>query len=321
MPSKTNQNDDVRVYLFTGFLDSGKTKFIMETLGDRRFNQGESTLLLMCEDGEEEYDTSKPFMKNVHIERIENESDLTEKVLAYLLAKHKAERVMVEYNGMWQTANFYNNMPENWAVIQEFMFADATTFLAYNQNMRQLVVDKLQGCELAVFNRFDKKMDKMEFHKIVRGISRRADIAYEHADGYVEYDDIEDPLPFDIDAPVIEVKNSDYALWYRDISEEPKKYAGKIVDYTGLAMLNKRFPAGLFLLGRRVMTCCVEDIQFAGFLAEGKIAEMPSHGKWYHVRVKVFYKFHRLYGRKGPILQVISMEPAQVPEPEVATFY
>lgn len=84
---------------------------------------------------------------------------------------------------MWQLKTLYDNMPENWAVYQEFMFADATTFLTYNANMRGLVVDKLSGCELVVFNRFTKDMDKMAFHKIVRGISRRPDIAYEYTNG------------------------------------------------------------------------------------------------------------------------------------------
>ncbi|MBR1758007.1 MAG: GTPase [Lachnospiraceae bacterium] len=314
-------NNDMPVYLFTGFLDSGKTKFIQETLGDKRFNKGESTLLLLCEEGEEEYDLTLDSMKNVHIERLENESDLTEKVLDYLAKKYRAERVLVEFNGMWQTSSLYQNMPETWAVYQEFMFADATTFLAYNQNMRQLCVDKIQGCELVVFNRFEKRMDKMEFHKIVRTLSRRADIAYEYSDGFVEYDDIEDPLPFDINAPVVKVEDGDYALWYRDISEEPKKYNGKTVEYKAIAMQNKRFPAGLFLFGRRVMTCCVEDIQFAGFLAECKPSEMPTHKGWYTVRAKVSYKFHRLYRRKGPLLTVLSMTPAEAPEQEVATFY
>ena len=39
---------DIPVYLFTGFLESGKTKFIQETLEDERFNAGEKTLLLLC---------------------------------------------------------------------------------------------------------------------------------------------------------------------------------------------------------------------------------------------------------------------------------
>lgn len=44
--------DDMPVYLFTGFLESGKTSFIDETLADKRFNNGQRTLLLVCEEGE-----------------------------------------------------------------------------------------------------------------------------------------------------------------------------------------------------------------------------------------------------------------------------
>lgn len=49
---------DIPMYVFTGFLESGKTKFIQETLEDERFNTGERTLLLVFEEGEEEYDVS-----------------------------------------------------------------------------------------------------------------------------------------------------------------------------------------------------------------------------------------------------------------------
>ena len=44
----------IPMYVFTGFLESGKTKFIQETLEDPRFNSGEKTLLLVLEEGEEE---------------------------------------------------------------------------------------------------------------------------------------------------------------------------------------------------------------------------------------------------------------------------
>ena len=39
----------IPMYVFTGFLESGKTKFIQETLKDPRFNSGEKTLLLVLE--------------------------------------------------------------------------------------------------------------------------------------------------------------------------------------------------------------------------------------------------------------------------------
>ena len=313
--------EEMPVYVFTGFLEAGKTGFIQQTLQDTRFHSGEKTLILLCEEGEEEYDLSEPYMKGVCIETVENEGDLTPEFLLKLEDKHKPERVIVEYNGMWQMASLYNNFPEHWLLYQELMFVDSTTFLAYNTNMRNLMVDKLAGAELVVFNRFDKSMDKMEFHKICRAVSRRVDIAYEYLNGFTEYDDIEDPLPFDIDAPVIEISLDDYAIWYRDASEEPKKYDGKTVRLTAMAARNKRLPENSFVMGRPVMTCCAADIQFMGFVCQmdgAKELEMPA---WYEMQASIKYKFHRLYGRKGPVLNIEFIHPAETPESEVATFY
>ena len=313
--------EEMPVYVFTGFLDAGKTSFIQSTLEDTRFNDGERTLILLCEEGEEEYDLSQPYMKNVFVETVENEEDLSPELLMQLEDKHQVERVIVELNGMWQMASLYTNFPEHWMLYQELMFVDATTFLLYNTNMRQLMVDKLAGAELVVFNRFDRSMDKMEFHKIVRAISRRIDIAYEYPNGFTEYDDIEDPLPFDIDAPVIEIDLDDYTLWYRDVSEEPKKYDGKTVHLTAMAARNKRLPDDSFVMGRPVMTCCEADIQFMGFVCKysgAKELEMPA---WYELQAKMEHRFQRLYGKKGPVLNIEFIHPVEAPEQEVATFY
>ena len=53
MADKKQQAPDVPVYLFTGFLEAGKTKFIQETLEVSRFLMGERARLLLCADGEE----------------------------------------------------------------------------------------------------------------------------------------------------------------------------------------------------------------------------------------------------------------------------
>ena len=256
--------EEIPVYLFTGFLDAGKTKFIQETLEDVRFNNGESTLLLLCEEGEEEYEPTTFSGKNVFIEVIEDPSELTPINLERLQKKHAVERVIVEYNGMWMLDQLYQNMPEAWIVYQEFMFADAQTFLTYNANMRGLVVDKLKSCEMVVLNRADQRVDKVEIHKIIRAVSRRTNIAYEDLNGEVYYDDTPDELPFDLEAPVVEITPQDYAIWYQDISEEPDKYKGKTLKIGGFTMVRDKLPAGSFIFGRRIMTCCVEDITFAG---------------------------------------------------------
>ena len=316
-----SKNKAVPVYLFTGFLESGKTKFIQETLEDKRFCRGERTLLMVCEEGEEEYEPANFVDKCTYVKVFEDESELTEENMAAALKAAKAERVVLEYNGMWMLDTLYNNMPENWVIYQEFMFADAGTFLSYNSNMRSYVYDKLKSADLCVFNRFKDGMDKMEFHKIVRGASRGADIAYEFSDDRIEYDDIKDPLPFDIDAPVIEIGERDYAEWYRDINEEPEKYDGKTVRFKGRALQRKQVPHGSFLIGRHIMTCCVDDIEFAPFEVQWEYAKNVPDDTWMILTAEIKFKFSKAYGGKGPVLRYIDSETCEPPKEEVATFY
>ncbi len=311
---------DIPVYLFTGFLESGKTKFIAETLTDKRFNNGERTLLLLCEEGVEEYNPSTFSGENVFIELLENEDDLTPEFLESLRRRCKAERVIVEYNGMWQLKSLFQNMPQKWIIAQEFMFADATTFVNFNANMRSLVVDKLTTCEIVIFNRFTDATDKMALHKIVRGINRKANIAYERASGEVEFDNIEDPLPFDINAPIIEIGDLDYAIWYRDLSEELKKYDGKHLKFKGMVAKAESVPEGSFVIGRPVMTCCVDDIQFAGLACNYKGAAVLENRQWVKIDAILNLEKHKMYGKVGPVLNVISVAMTDAPEDPVATF-
>lgn len=311
----------IPMYVFAGFLEAGKTKAIQETMEDPRFNDAERTLILLCEEGIEEYDISRFPGKNVFIETVDNEEDLSEDFLKKLYKKHKFERVVVEYNGMWQLNTLFDNLPKNWFVYQLIVFADATTFSVYNANMRSLVVDKLSNTEMVVFNRATASTNKDEIHKIVRGISRRCAIAYENADGTMEYDDEEDPLPFDLEAPVIEVEDRDYALWFRDMSEEMDKYVGKTIKFKAIVAVSKKFPENVVVCGRHVMTCCVDDIEFKGIVAMLPAGVKLNNRDWVVITAKLSKQFHSLYKCEGPILTVTEVEPSTVPEQEVATFY
>lgn len=321
MADKKQQAPDVPVYLFTGFLEAGKTKFIQETLEDSRFHKGERTLLLLCEEGEEVYEPDRFCAGNVYVRNVDEESDLTRDYLLALQDELHPERVLVEYNGMWMLDSLYGSLPENWAVAQEFLFCDATTFVSYNANMRQLTVDKLKSAELVVLNRYNDSMDRMEMHRIIRAISRRCDIAYEYTDGKVVYDDIEDPLPFDLNAPVIEIGDADFAEWYRDLGETPANYEGKTVRFKCRALKRSKMPANTFIVGRHVMTCCVEDIQFAALVCQWDKADSVQDDSWMILTAKLNFKFNKAYGRKGPVLSYVSHELCEAPEQPVATFY
>ena len=172
-----------------------------------------------------------------------------------------------------------------------------------------------------VFNRFTREMDKMPYHKIVRGASRRADIAYEYAPDDVEYDDIEDPLPFDINAPIIEIGVDDYAIWYRDLTENPSNYEGKTIKVLCRALTRKKLPSKTFIVGRHVMTCCIEDTQFAALVCQWDQASKVVNDSWINLTAKIHYKFHVAYKQKGPVLTCVELEPAEAPENSIATFF
>ena len=310
----------IPVYVFTGFLDSGKTKFIQETLEDPRFNDGEHTLLLVFEEGEEEYDFSTYPHKNVYLEVLDQQT-VTTKQLQALAKKYKAQRVVAELNGMQLVGDLYMRFPEEWVVAQEVMFADSTTIMTYNANMRNLVMDKLVGAQMVVYNRLKPGADTLELHKLSRAANRRIDILYDYLDGTTAPDEMEDPLPFDINAPVIEVKDADYALWYRDVTEEPAKYDGKTVSFKGQVALLRRDKNNMFAPGRFVMTCCVDDIEFCGVPCRYDQAKTLEPRSWVQVTAKITAEKHSLYkGELGPVLTAIRVEPADPANPDVATF-
>ena len=310
------------VYLFLGFLESGKTKFIQETLEDPRFSTGEKTLLLVAEEGVEEYETIRfSNAESVELVVLEDKEQLTEEYLTQLQLQYGIERVVVEYNGMWELSDFFNAMPEGWMVNQIMTFFDSNTFLTYNANMRQLVYDKIQDTQLVVFNRFDDTMDKMAFHKIVRGISRRCDIVYERVDGKADFDDIEDPLPFDINAPVIEIADRDYAFFYRDLTENLEAYIGKTVKFKGLVARDSRLSEVDIVVGRHVMTCCEADIQYCGLACVLPEERDLKTRDWISVTAKVQFQKHRIYKGKGPVLIAEKVIVCEEPEEQLATFY
>jgi len=311
---------DIPVYLFTGFLEAGKTKFIKETLADENFNDPKRRYLIMlCEEGEEEF-LPDELTPNVSLCTFEREEDLVAERIAARQKRAGADVILIEYNGMWMLDKLYNSLPENFLVYQEILIADSTTIGSYNANMRQLVVDKLTSCEMVVFNRTDSNTDRMELHKLVRGVSRKANICYENLAGDIDFDNIEDPLPFDINAPVIDIKDEDFAIFYRDMTEEFEKYNGKTVRFKGIAALDSSLPKGSYAIGRHIMTCCQDDIAYRGVVAKGMGNMNLKTRDWVTVEGVLREEYSPLYQGRGPVLTVKKIAPDDKADPEVATF-
>ena len=313
---------DIPVYLVAGFLDSGKTSFINGILEDG-FAREDRTLLICCEEGDEEYE--KKALDKVTVVTVDYEEELTLAFCKELEKKHRPKQVLIEYNGMWLLQDLANNLPENWIVYQCIATADGTTALTYarDNSMRSLLLDKIARSELIVFNRAEAVNNdeaRQELHKLVRQASRKCDIAYEFKDGSVAYDDIPDPLPFDVDAPVIEIPEEFFGIWYMDCMDDPKKYDGKTVKYLAQVCQTPQAGKGAFVPGRFAMTCCVQDIQFVGFPCSYDGYKALEQRAWVKVTAKVGYKFHNIYRGKGPVLTAVSVEPAEKPLEDVVTF-
>ena len=320
----------IPVYLFVGQLESGKTKFIQETMEDPQFDSGDKTLLLVCEEGEEEYDPDRFAFGGVHVAQLEDKSELTRENLAALEQKSGCGRVIIEYNGMWLVQDLYDALPDNWLIYQCLATADGSTLKTYagDNAMRALLLDKLRGSELLVVNRAEHLNDdesRQLVHKLVRQASRRCDIAYEFADGSVAYDDIPDPLPFDVNADVIDIPAEFFGVWYMDCMDDPNKYDGKTVKFLAQVCQTPRAGKNSFVPGRFAMTCCIQDIQFVGFPCKYDGYKALEQRSWITLTAKVNVKYHPIYqgqtpAATGPVLTALAVEPAEAPRDDVVMF-
>ncbi len=307
----------VPIYLILGFLDSGKTTFIRDTLEDSEFLDGENVLLLTCEEGEVEYDRDKLAAKNITLYNVEDEGDLHVKLITDLVKKYSAEKVMIEFNGTWSVTNFLAaDLPRGLELAQIITLADASTFEAYMSNMRQMMAEQLKYTELVVFNRCNKDTKKNTFRKLVKAVNRRAQCIFEAKDGEAGFDDVID-LPYDINADVIEIEDDDYGIWYLDALEDPKKYEGKTVKFLAMIYRGKETPNGTFVPGRFAMTCCANDMSFIGYLCHGEKANYFKMRDWAVVTATVKVEYIKDYEGEGPVLYLKDIKPAEKPKDHV----
>ena len=306
------------VYIINGFLGSGKTEFINFTLDQPYFQSSGKTLLLLCEEGEEEYDPYVLKRSKTIVETIEEEADFTPEKMVELEKKYHPERIIIEYNGMWKFRDL--RLPWHWKVEQQITTIDASTFPMYFTNMKSMVSDMIRKSEMIIFNRCDDNTPKSKFRGNIKAVNRPAQIVYERADGTI--DDREEELPFDINADVIEISDADYALWFMDCMENPKKYDGKKVHFLGLVYNPKdgKLKRGVIVPGRFAMTCCVEDITFLGMMCKTGMENTPEHRSWIDLTARIKVEFAREYKGKGPILYPIEMKPAEKPQDELVYF-
>ena len=250
------------VYVINGFLESGKTEFIAYTLEQPYFQVKGKTLLILCEEGESEYGETLLKVSRTELELIENEEDFTPSHLIELEKKHKPERIIIEYNGMWNYKNM--KLPWHWTIEQQVTTIDASTFPMYFNNMKTLLAEMVRKSELIIFNRCDGIEDLNSYKRNIKAINQKADIVFETSEGEVD-EIMEDDLPYCLDDEIIALDNQGFGIWYLDSLDHLERYVGKKVKFTAMVLKPKNFPKGFFVPGRMAMTCCAEDMAFLGF--------------------------------------------------------
>ena len=306
------------VYIITGFLESGKTKFISEMLADDGFSEGERTLLLCCEEGEEEYDSELLHRTNTVLEPLDEPEDLEK--LVELDEKYRPERVIIEYNSTWLLQALYSaKKPESWDLAQIITLVDSTTFEIYLKNMRSFMADGLTEADLVIFNRCTEETTKSPYRRTVLAMNNTARIFFENTDGSMDDGVSDEDLPYDVSAKIIEISDTQFGVFYLDAMEHPDRYDGKILHVKGRAFRMNGMPKGCFVFGRHAMTCCVDDIGGIGYLCKAD-GELPKKDAWIMLTAKVEASFSPIHNRDAIILIAQTINPAKPPDEELVYF-
>lgn len=310
----------VPIYLMTGFLESGKTSFLNFTIQQDYFHTDGKTLLILCEEGEEEYDEAALKANNTVVEIIENKEDFTTERLVAMDILHQPERVIIEYNGMWLVSDFEKmQLPQGWGVEQQITCVDASTFQMYMANMKSIFMDMVRGADMVVFNRCKASDPLATYRRGIKVANQRAEIIFEDEEG--EIDNIfQDEMPFDVNAPLIDILPEDYGIWFVDAMDHPDTYVGKTVRFKGRALKPRGMGSRFFVPGRMAMTCCADDTTFLGYVCKSDDALHIREGQWVEVTARVAFEQRMEYQGEGIVLYAEKAEPCEALADEMVYF-
>ena len=307
----------IPVYLITGFLESGKTSFLRDTLSDDEFMGSGKSLLILCEEGEEEYDEKLLASRKVHIVTVEDEKEFTVSFLQDCQNRYKPEKVFIEMNGMWDIKwMFERELPGALEIVQVITIVDGSTFGVYLNNMRGILSNLFLFTEMVIFNRCTPDMELHSWKRAVHGVNPAAMVYFEDDDGN-PVDPGEEEPPYDLEAEVIQVEDIDYGFWYIDAYEKPERYDGRSVRFRTEVMKSKKYGKGIFVPGRNAMTCCADDIRFIGYLCKAEFEPLLRNRQWIWLTAKIQYEYRKEYGDMGPVLYAKAYELTGAPKEDL----
>ena len=296
------------VFLINGFLEAGKTQFLQFTMEQDYFQTDGKTLLLVCDDGETQYNTEMLKQKKTAGVFVESIEELTVERLEELELFYNPDRVLIEWNGMWKMEEL--QLPKDWKIYQQITLIDMSTFDLYAANMKPLLYSMVKGSELVICNRCDQIRDLAGCRRTLKAMCPKGEIIFEDSTGEVN-EIAEENLPYDINEEVVAVSPGAYGIWYIDCMERRDRYEGKTVEFTAMVLKSPDFPKNYFVPGRMAMTCCEDDMTFLGFVTKAREAKNLETKQWVKVKAKIAYEFWKDYNGEGPVLYAQSVTPAK----------
>ena len=315
-----NNQEKMPVFLINGFLEAGKTQFISFTLQQEYFQADGVTVLILCEEGDTEYDQELLKKTRTKVITVDSADELDEDFFGRLEALYDPDRVLIEWNGIWPQDQL--KLPADWELFQQITIIDGSTFELYLNNMKPLLGLMVRNSELIIMNRCDDLTDDSltRYRRGLKALNPQADLILEDAEGEIEQELLEEDLPYDMKADVIQIDPGAYGIWYIDALDKEDRYKGKVVEFTAMVLKSPEFPKNYFVPGRMAMTCCEADITFMGLPCKFAAASGLAARSWVWVTATVEVKFHTLYKGVGPILTAVNVQPAEPAEQNVATF-
>lgn len=302
-----NELKQIPVFVINGFLEAGKTQFTKFTMQQDYFITDGKTLLIVCEEGEEEYDKEVLEKYNTVAIYIEDLEELSLDKLRKLDKEYKPERVIIEWNGIWLQDKLV--IPSEWFINQMVSIFDTSTMDLYFKNMKAFMGPMLKYTELIICNRADDIEEEIlaKYHLSLRAMAANAEIVFEGKDGEIR-GDFSIELPYNLDDKIIKIENKDFGIFYVDSIDRPEKYNGKVFEFTAQVLKPPHAPFGnVFVPVRKVMTCCEDDVQYLGHICNYKGAINLKNRQWVKVRARLEYKYHDAYKQEGPVFEAIEV--------------
>lgn len=251
--------NEVPIFIVNGLIESGKTTLIKEIIENNEDYHDDSTLLIVCEEGEVEYDKSWLQKYKVRIAYVDSQDELTAEYIEALDMMHQPTRIVIEYNAFYNIDEQY--FPKYMAVYQQITIIDASNFSVYFNNMRQIFNNLVKYSSLVIFNRCDGIKELASYRRSIRAFNQQCQVGFEGSDGRLTAM-LDEDLPFDISKDTIILEEEDYPIWYMDCFDNYEKYFDKTIK---MKTFVRDILENSIVIGRNVMTCCEDDIQFLGY--------------------------------------------------------